>query len=73
MELYVRITTTILLTVTLLSIGFLVAAYYFALRDRQTRTALTELGLAVRATVAGLFGLAGFVLFLFVNDGSLLP
>jgi accessory gene regulator protein AgrB len=73
MELYAPITTTVLMTATVLSIGFFVAAYYFSLRDRRLRTAMTEFGLAVRAILAGVFGLAGFVLFLLINDGSLLP
>ena len=73
LELYVRITSTVLMTVTLVSFGALVVAYYFSLRERRIHTAMSEFGLAVRATIAGVAGLAGFVLFLFINDGTFSP
>jgi hypothetical protein len=71
--LYLRIATTLIVTLTVISLGALVTAYYFALRDRRVHTAMSEIGLAARSIIAGVFALGAFVLALFVNDGAFLP
>jgi hypothetical protein len=70
-ELYVRVTTTVVITFTLTGLGALVACYYYALRERRIHTSLTEFGLGVRSVLAGLLAAAAFVLALHINAGGL--
>ena len=70
LDLYLRTTSTIILTATFSGLGFLVVCYYYSLRDRRVHTALSEAGLAVRAVFAGLLALAAFVVAIHINAGG---
>lgn len=60
-EIYARVAASAILTFTLAGLCGLVACYFYDLRDRRIHTAMTELGLAIRAVVAGVIALIAFV------------
>ena len=70
-ELYLRLTSIVVITFTCIGLGWLVACYYFHLRDRRFHTAMTEVGLAIRSVIAGIIALGGFVLAIAINEGWL--
>ena len=61
LELWLAVFFTVVLTVGSIGLMGLVVSYYYRLRRRRRFTALTEAGLAFRATVGGLIALAAFV------------
>ena len=70
-DLYIRATSTVILSAIFSGLGLLVLSYYYSLRNRRIYSALTETGLAVRAVFAGLLALALFMLAIHINAGGL--
>jgi len=69
LELWFRIVVGLILAIVFLSLMGIVAGYYYRLRNRRRFTALTEGGLAVRSTLAGLVAFAAFGAIIFLIVG----
>jgi uncharacterized protein YciW len=67
--LYLTVTSTVLLTPAILGIMGTVVGYFYHLRNRQAHTSLSEVGLAVRSVIAGLFGFLAFGVVYAANFG----
>jgi hypothetical protein len=69
LDFWFRIFTTVILSIAVLSLMGIVAGYYYTLRSRRQFTALSEGGLAVRSTLAGVAAFAAFGAVLIVVVG----